>query len=295
LVSILEPFKEINKPSPLKVPFLSQGWYNTNDMSAMKKVKNKRVHPAVVMRYNDTSKTAVILLGTMRPEPQVHCFIPCYGVKRHDFQTTEILQPTPLETFLEWGGHFNFSHAIHVRVLQSHEYDQAFWNVSGLGLFKDDEGPLCTTLACDQMALLKTLHTSYWEGKRPTKDGLFQVVAADAPGSLSGVQGSSSGVQGSSSGVQGSSTGEPQDMDPDPVLGPSGLTVSQRMAIFLDKEDERATQVELLDEDEDLATLSGPSHFGIFQPLTAQRLNLYSGPLFHPKTTDEVEEDVGMV
>jgi hypothetical protein len=99
LVSILEPFKEINKPSPLKVPFLSQGWYNTNDMSAMKKVKNKRVHPAVVMRYNDTSKTAVILLGTMRPEPQVHCFIPCYGVKRHDFQTTEILQPTPLETF----------------------------------------------------------------------------------------------------------------------------------------------------------------------------------------------------
>jgi hydrogenase maturation factor len=85
LVSILEPFKEINKPSPLKVLFLSHGWYTTNAMSAMKKVKNKIVHLAVVMRYNDTSKTAVILLGTTRPEPQVHRFILCYGVKRHDF------------------------------------------------------------------------------------------------------------------------------------------------------------------------------------------------------------------
>ena len=37
LVSILEPFKEINKRNPLKVLFLSHGWSTTNAMSIMKK------------------------------------------------------------------------------------------------------------------------------------------------------------------------------------------------------------------------------------------------------------------
>lgn len=278
LVSILQPFEEINKPSPLKVPVLNQGWHTTNALSAMIKVKNKRVHPAVVMRYNDLYKTAVILLGTTRPQPQVHRFIPCYGVKRDDFQTVEILHPTPLEAFSEPQGHFNFSHAIHVRVLQSHEYDRAFLNVPRLDLFKDcknSEGPLIVKLASDQMALLKTLHTSYWEGKRPTKDGLLTIMVADT------------------SHLLGFSCGEPQDGDPNPILGPSGLKFSTRMAMLLEKEDEKATQMELLDEDEDLTI--GPSHLGLFQPLTTTRLTLSSGPLFHLETPHKVEEDDEMV
>ena len=56
------------------------------------------------------------------------------------------------------------------------------------------------------------------------------------------------------------------------------------------KEDERAMQFDLVDEEEDLATLLDPSHVGFFQPLTTKHLNLYIGPLFSLKITNNVEE-----
>jgi hypothetical protein len=61
---------------------------------------------------------------------------------------------------------------------------------------------------------------------------------------------------------------------PNPVLGPLGLKFSTMMAMLHEKKDEKATQVELLDEEEeDLTTVSNPSHLGLFQPLTTECLN----------------------
>lgn len=201
----------------------------------------------VVLHYDATTKTRVLLLGTSRPQ-QPHRFVPCLGAIRLPHQPKYVISLNPPCGLMNIG-YFNFSHVFRATIflqgdaeLQQSIPPQAFITENYTNRTNID-----VLLALPEVERLKSLHALYWEGLRYDING-YRLSHAPLLHPLN---------------VDGT------------ISLPDGLPVergsgAERLALI--KEDERMTQLALIDGDH--TDLPVPSVYAFLQPLTVNVLDI---------------------
>ena len=259
----------LNDPSSVRPPIhVSDQCLSVNIGSIVRNVQTVRRPIAVILRYDDTTKVAVILLGSAHPRLP-HRFIPWFGTPRLQNQIRQVLHPSPEEAFVNWPGFLNFTHALRVLVIQDNEAVRM--TTPGLAYCFETRqygDVMDIFVPPGQIQLLHSLHARYWEGKRYSEDGqLLESGPASGPDDQRACNDDEESVV---------SVHEVTIPPPNEVTNPlhvrSGLPLSWRVALMFQEEDLQATQVEMLDEATQLRDMPTPSVCGIFKPLTTGML-----------------------
>jgi hypothetical protein len=153
----LEYPTELNNDSPLTgIPLQGQDSVGTSLHPSIRSIQRCI---GVVLQWHPHSQIAIILIATARPQVP-HRYIPWVGTNRMDFQTREVLEPTPSGAFADQPGFMNFTHALRVRVVTRGKQDAL-------------STPLNIIFDSDQVEKLRRLHEAYWSGVRYNRDGSF--------------------------------------------------------------------------------------------------------------------------
>ena len=261
--------KVLDTDSPL-VRLVEQSGWRTMDSRCYTRTNIVNIHRrfGVVIRYDNWSHVAVVLVGTRDPRQHGHRYVPWLGTPRKPFQTSEVLVPTPRMAFQSRPGYLNFTHAIRVRVLQGGELNNIN-RVPGQSYFVGipPRGPAQDIrISLEEMDKLRKLHQDYWAGIRyQENDDSGDSDGDDEDDGNAPTEGKDGLVEKLSKLSVGHTEGERTESDPsedfqnDPIDPHSGLKCSTIVQMASEEEDFRRLMFTLLSElEEDISFPSPP-------------------------------------